>query len=59
MTLEECKDVPRSEEQAPTQTMRTKKRLCVVCKEKKATLQLNELDWICENCAQIMSEMAP
>lgn len=59
MTLEAHKDGARSEGQAPTKTPRLGKHSCVVCKEKKATLQLNETDWICEDCAQHMSDLAP
>ncbi|WP_215597593.1 hypothetical protein [Bacillus mycoides] len=29
---------------------------CIVCEEQEGELQLNETDWICENCAQIMHE---
>lgn len=25
---------------------------CIVCEEQEGELQLNETDWICENCAQ-------
>lgn len=35
----------------------TQKHHCVVCKEMKATLQLDDTDWICEDCAQHMSDM--
>ncbi|WP_186323840.1 hypothetical protein [Bacillus thuringiensis] len=31
---------------------------CVVCEEQEGELQLNETDWICENCAQIVSSHA-
>jgi len=35
---------------------RQPKRKCVNCDRHKATLQLNDHDWICEDCAQYMSD---
>jgi len=35
-----------------------KKHICVVCKKKNAILALENDQWICENCAQIMTELA-
>jgi ribosomal protein L37AE/L43A len=35
---------------------RQPKRKCVNCDNHKATLQLNDYDWICEDCAQYMSD---
>jgi len=34
-------------------------KICVVCEGAGATLQLDDDNYICEDCAQIMSELAP
>ena len=34
-----------------------KKHECVVCHKKNATLELDDDKWICEDCAQYMSDM--
>lgn len=40
---------------APAAT-EAKKEKCCVCLKTNATLQNEDSSWICENCAQIMSE---
>ncbi|WP_197059921.1 hypothetical protein [Bacillus sp. UNC322MFChir4.1] len=30
---------------------------CIVCEKQEGELQLNENEWICEKCAQIMHEL--
>lgn len=39
----------------PKRKIKTAK--CVNCDRRNATLQLNEKDWICEDCAQYMSDL--
>lgn len=33
--------------------------VCCVCHKKIGTLQLEDDSWECENCAQVMGELAP
>lgn len=35
------------------------KSKCVCCKEFKATLQINENEWICNDCAQYANDLSP
>lgn len=35
------------------------KRKCSVCKDRPGVLHCDDDSWICETCAQVMSEMAP
>jgi hypothetical protein len=44
---------------APAVTEAKCKKKCVCCKKYRGELQLEDGNWICENCAQIMNDLAP
>lgn len=37
---------------------RLESQVCICCKQKKATLPLDNGEFICEECAQVMNDLA-
>lgn len=57
--MDQVKGIAEPEVQAPARPKGKMRHVCVVCMKKKAVLQLSEIEWICDDCAQYMSDLAP
>lgn len=51
--------IKKRQKKKAAKKMATIKPTCVCCKCVSGELQLNDSDWICEDCAQYMSDIVP
>ncbi|WP_179865474.1 hypothetical protein [Bacillus sp. AFS017336] len=47
----------KNEKTTPAATEVEQSKNCIICKEQIGQLELDNNEWICETCAQVMSDL--